>query len=85
MTVLLTSLAKILVFADTNGPNGYSWNVVRSESDELLFRHAEKSGAKTFEEVRVTAVSFGSCSDAEFASIPSTTKVTNPGRPVSVD
>ncbi|PPR01324.1 hypothetical protein CVT24_006326 [Panaeolus cyanescens] len=39
-------------------PNNYSWNVVRSESDELLLRHASTSGAKVFEGVRVTDINF---------------------------
>lgn len=36
-------------FSATLGPGGFSWNVVRSESDELMFRHAASSGAKTFD------------------------------------
>ncbi|KAJ5701353.1 hypothetical protein N7488_008901 [Penicillium malachiteum] len=29
-------------FIAANGPNGYSWNVIRSESDKLMFDYAEK-------------------------------------------
>jgi len=37
----------------------YSWQVRRSELDELLFRNAARKGAETFEETRVTDVAFG--------------------------
>lgn len=33
--------------------NDYTWNVNRSQFDELLLRHAEKSGVKVFEETRI--------------------------------
>ncbi|PNY28268.1 RadH flavin-dependent halogenase [Tolypocladium capitatum] len=66
-------------FVGVHGPNGYSWNVVRSESDELLFKHAGKSGAQTFQGVKVDALEFEPY-DGEF---PSCGKVANPGRPVS--
>ncbi|RMZ75371.1 hypothetical protein DV737_g5306, partial [Chaetothyriales sp. CBS 132003] len=45
-------------FIAAGGPNNYSWNVIRSEADYLMFQHAGKSGAKTFDEVRVTALEF---------------------------
>lgn len=67
-------------FTQTNGPEGYSWNVVRSQSDEILFRHAEKCGAKTFEGVKLDALEFEPYNQDEFNS---DTKVANPGRPVS--
>ncbi|KAE8346272.1 hypothetical protein BDV24DRAFT_147493 [Aspergillus arachidicola] len=60
-------------FIAEGGPNHYSWNVIRSEADELLFRHAANSGAKTFEAVKVNSISF----------ISSPTLDTGPGRPVS--
>jgi len=66
-------------FVGVYGPNGYSWNVVRSESDELLFKHAGKSGAQTFHGVKVDALEFEPY-EGEF---PSGGKVANPGRPVS--
>ena len=43
----------------------YSWQVRRSELDELLFRHAAARGARTFEGHRVREVAF----DAEGASV----------------
>ncbi|QRD90955.1 tryptophan halogenase-domain-containing protein [Aspergillus flavus] len=60
-------------FIAAGGPNHFSWNVIRSEADELLFRHAAHSGAKTFEAVKVNSVTF----------TPSPTLDTGPGRPVS--
>ena len=47
--------------------------MIRSESDELLFRHAEKSGAKAFDGVKVNSIAF----------TPSPTSNADPGRPVS--
>ncbi|KAH8771592.1 hypothetical protein F5882DRAFT_452398 [Hyaloscypha sp. PMI_1271] len=35
-----------------------SWNVIRSEADELMFRHAEESGAKVFDGVKITSIEF---------------------------
>ncbi|KAJ6482943.1 hypothetical protein C8R47DRAFT_1178119 [Mycena vitilis] len=40
------------------GENNHSWNVVRSELDEILLRHAEECGAKVFEEHKVTEIAF---------------------------
>ncbi|KAJ7888692.1 FAD/NAD(P)-binding domain-containing protein [Mycena olivaceomarginata] len=37
-------------------PKNYSWNTVRSEADELMLRHATKSGANVIEETRVTEI-----------------------------
>ncbi|KAK3324861.1 hypothetical protein B0H66DRAFT_470293 [Apodospora peruviana] len=45
-------------FLAVGGPNNYSWNVIRSQADELIFRHAAKCGAKTFEGVKVNSVNF---------------------------
>ena len=67
-------------FSASLGPGGYSWNVIRSESDELIFRHAAESGAKIFDGTKVESITFepyphtGYTSDAHLA---------NPGRPVS--
>ncbi|OOQ91177.1 radH flavin-dependent halogenase [Penicillium brasilianum] len=36
-------------FVAAGGPQGYTWNIVRSEADELMFKHAAQSGAKTFD------------------------------------
>ncbi|KAJ5719766.1 hypothetical protein N7493_007344 [Penicillium malachiteum] len=47
-------------FIAANGPNGYSWNVIRSESDKLMFDHAEKEGALTFQGTKVDSLEFES-------------------------
>jgi flavin-dependent dehydrogenase len=45
-------------FVASGGPENYAWNVIRSESDELMFKHAGKSGAKIFDGVKVSEVNF---------------------------
>ncbi|KAI4120885.1 MAG: hypothetical protein LQ338_006702 [Usnochroma carphineum] len=47
-------------FLSTGGPDGYTWNVIRSESDHLMLQHAQKSGAKVYEGVKVKQVVFKS-------------------------
>ncbi|KAK7961064.1 hypothetical protein PG988_012278 [Apiospora saccharicola] len=71
-------------FIRANGPHGYSWNVVRSESDEILFRHAGKSGAKTFENVSLKSVNFEPHHENDDA-FSGENKLANPGRPVSAN
>ena len=44
-------------------PSKYSWNVIRSEFDEMIMRRAQELGAQVFENTRVTAVNFAE--DAE--------------------
>ncbi|KAF2180795.1 RadH flavin-dependent halogenase [Zopfia rhizophila CBS 207.26] len=68
-------------FVGTHGPNGYSWNVVRAESDKLFFDHAGKSGAKAFHNTKVDSLEFEPFS-GDFAETDGD-KVTNPGRPVA--
>ncbi|KAI1163376.1 FAD/NAD(P)-binding domain-containing protein [Nemania serpens] len=60
-------------FIAAGGPKGYAWNVVRSEADDLLFKHAETCGVKTFDETKVASIEFSPpcVNDQEF------------GRPVS--
>ncbi|KAL3465595.1 FAD/NAD(P)-binding domain-containing protein [Aspergillus heterothallicus] len=68
-------------FTAAGGPEGYTWNMIRSESDEMLFRHAGKSGAKIFDGVKVTELQFDKTTldtDAE-----NQTGSGGPGRPVS--
>jgi len=67
-------------FIAAGGPNNYAWNVIRSEADELMFRHAGKSGAKIFDGVKVNTLDFVPL-DGESASTDFKTDV--PGRPVS--
>lgn len=68
-------------FSASLGPGGHAWNVVRSESDDLIFKHAAKSGAKTFDGTKVTEIQFVLHEEKDFPSDPD---VANPGRPVSV-
>ena len=69
-------------FIAAGGPSNYAWNVVRSESDDLMFRHAGKSGAKIYDGVKVNAISFEPLGSAEMSS-SKIAKVANVGRPVS--
>jgi len=39
-------------------PNSFSWNVIREEFDEVLLKHAAKSGATVIEETKVTELRF---------------------------
>jgi flavine halogenase len=45
-------------FVAEHGEHGYAWNVVRSEADEILFRHAGNCGAHIFDETKVDSISF---------------------------
>ncbi|KAJ5890587.1 FAD/NAD(P)-binding domain-containing protein [Penicillium subrubescens] len=66
-------------FLEAGGPNAYAWNLIRSESDDLLFRHAGTCGAHIFDETKVDAIQFESDTNET-----SPDGVLNPGRPVSV-
>ena len=62
------------------GLDSYAWNVIRSESDNLMFRHAGKCGAKIFDGIKVNAIEFKPF-EGKDAHMNSGTA--NPGRPVS--
>ncbi|KAI4242629.1 MAG: hypothetical protein L6R42_010956, partial [Xanthoria sp. 1 TBL-2021] len=64
-------------FVAAGGPEGFAYNVVRSESDHLIFKHAAKSGAQTFDETKVDSLEFEPTSEVWDNDLP------NPGRPVS--
>ncbi|KAL8723148.1 MAG: hypothetical protein Q9225_000489 [Loekoesia sp. 1 TL-2023] len=64
-------------FIAAGGPEGYAYNVVRSESDDLIFKHAAKSGAQTFDQTKVESIEFVQTDEAWVDDLP------NPGRPVS--
>ena len=49
--------------------------MIRSQSDKLIFNHAEKSGARTYQGVKVDAVEF-----EPVDNFPINTQVANPGR-----
>ncbi|KAI4141556.1 MAG: hypothetical protein LQ341_003495 [Variospora aurantia] len=64
-------------FIAAGGPEGYAYNVVRSQADELIFKHAGKSGAHIFDETKVTSIEFAPMDESWPEALP------NPGRPVS--
>ncbi|KAH8879034.1 radH flavin-dependent halogenase [Thozetella sp. PMI_491] len=67
-------------FLAADGAGLHTWNVIRSEADELMLRHAAKSGAQVFEGIKVSSVHNGvngHSNDVNGAGLP------NPGRPVS--
>ncbi|PHH90173.1 hypothetical protein CDD83_4332 [Cordyceps sp. RAO-2017] len=70
-------------FIAAGGTEGYAWNLLRSESDDLLFRHAGTCGAHIFDVTRVDAIQFAphDC-DSSLGSEHSKPE-SNPGRPVS--
>lgn len=45
-------------FLSVRGPDNYTWNVVRSEADHLLFQHARDCGATAVDGVRVDGLRF---------------------------
>ncbi|TVY62729.1 Sulochrin halogenase, partial [Lachnellula suecica] len=65
-------------FRAANGEQGYSWNVIRSESDKLMLDHSAKSGAHVFEGVKVDSLDF-----APEANFSENEKLPNPGRVTS--
>lgn len=45
-------------FLAAGGAGNHSWNVLRSEADHILFKHAGESGAKVFDKTKVTGIEF---------------------------
>lgn len=64
------------------GTDSYAWNVVRSECDDLIFRHAGKCGAKMFDGVKVNGITFVPLTGDEAIS-ESKVENADPGRPTS--
>ncbi|KAL8936875.1 MAG: hypothetical protein Q9216_004700 [Gyalolechia sp. 2 TL-2023] len=64
-------------FVAAGGPEGYAYNVVRSESDDMIFKHAAASGAQTFDETKVENIEWALTDEPWNSELP------NPGRPVS--
>lgn len=67
-------------FIAAGGENNYAWNVIRSEADDLMFKHAAKCGALTFDGVKVSSLDFAPC-EINNASIDPAAQ--DPGRPVA--
>ncbi|KAM0128343.1 hypothetical protein ACHAP3_008395 [Botrytis cinerea] len=73
-------------FVGTGGPQNYSWNVIRSEADSLMFRHAGKCGANIFDGVKVDSINFApwaSEPELSLAKDAAGAGATSLGRPVS--
>ncbi|PYH94121.1 FAD/NAD(P)-binding domain-containing protein [Aspergillus ellipticus CBS 707.79] len=45
-------------FVAAGGAGNHAWNVLRSEADNIMFRHAETCGAKVFDGVKVGSIQF---------------------------
>ena len=67
-------------FIAHGGAGNHSWNVVRSEADDLMFRHAGKCGAEIFDGVKVESIEFVPREDQNGTVVSDTP---DPGRPVS--
>jgi flavin-dependent dehydrogenase len=76
----MASTTSVTDFSVSLGQGGYSWNVIRSESDELIFRYAEKCGAKVFDATKVDEIKFEPYDQDGFDR---KIRLANPGRPVS--
>ncbi|KAF3931358.1 hypothetical protein ABW20_dc0108032 [Dactylellina cionopaga] len=73
-------------FLEENGPNGYAWNLIRSESDDLLFRHAGTCGAHIFDETKVQDIKFDeSYKETKPELSENSNGVLNSARPVSAN
>ncbi|KAJ7686802.1 FAD/NAD(P)-binding domain-containing protein [Mycena rosella] len=51
-------------YTDFVNPGNWSWNVVRSMSDELMLRYASRCGANVIEETKVTEIEFKGTGEA---------------------
>ena len=60
-------------FLEAGGPGAYAWNLIRSEFDDILFRHAGTCSAQIFAETKVDAIKFDQDDKGDL----------NPGKPVS--
>ncbi|KAI4168591.1 MAG: hypothetical protein LQ343_006255 [Gyalolechia ehrenbergii] len=67
-------------FVAAGGPKNYAWNVVRSEADDLMFKHAAKMGAATFDGVKINELEFV---PSDIPSVQEGADAQNPGRAVS--
>ncbi|PWI64476.1 hypothetical protein PCL_09631 [Purpureocillium lilacinum] len=70
-------------FLEAGGPNGYAWNLIRSEFDDLLFQHAGTCGAHAFTETKVDTIQFDSDTAGTSSAAIASTECLLPGRPVS--
>ncbi|KAK6532627.1 hypothetical protein TWF281_006808 [Arthrobotrys megalospora] len=71
-------------FLAEQGPNGYAWNLIRSESDDLLFRHAGTCGAHIFDETKVEDIQFDTTTNGTTPGLSANNNgLPHPTRPVS--
>lgn len=70
----------VTVYIDTDFIAHESWNVVRSEANDLMFRHAGKCVAEIFDGIKVDSIEFVP-SNIQIGAVDSDTP--DPGRPVS--
>jgi flavin-dependent dehydrogenase len=71
-------------FLEAGGPDAYAWNLIRSEFDDLLFRHAGTCGAHILSETKVDTIHFEPDTDGiKSDSNENSNGSVNPGRPVS--
>lgn len=68
-------------FIAAGGPKAYAYNVVRSEADDIIFRHAGQSGAHIFDGHKVNSVEF--ISSGLSKSTDPECEIPDPGRPKS--
>ena len=70
-----------MLVTDFRAPNenNRAWNVIRSEADEIMFRHAEECGAKVFDSTKITSIDF----EPLDTQMNGESKLPNIGRPVS--
>ncbi|PHH72942.1 hypothetical protein CDD80_4166 [Ophiocordyceps camponoti-rufipedis] len=47
-----------LNFLAGGGPESYTWNIIRSEADDMLFKHAITSGVHAFDDTKVNSIHF---------------------------
>ncbi|RDA93944.1 hypothetical protein CP533_4996 [Ophiocordyceps camponoti-saundersi (nom. inval.)] len=68
-------------FKTEDRPEGYAWNVTRSDFDDQLFKYAGECGAKIFDGTKVNEIQFEKCADMKIHG--QTADDLKPGRPVS--
>jgi hypothetical protein len=85
--VILLRLSPVTDFS-IGGPENYSWNVIRSEADDMMFRHAGQCGAKIFDGVKVDSIDFASqngglTNGSKTSNGTSSSEYLDLGRPIS--
>ena len=71
---------KVINFSHSLGLGGYAWNIIRSEADDLIFKHAKKCGAHTYDGTKINQVEFEPHEAKDLVADP---KIPDPERAVS--